>query len=119
MYKLLSVSNRNEIIHKVSKDPDYPQRATIWFKNGFLYRGEVLENKLHGQGLLLLGDGSYYKGKFMNSFDFKGISIKTFFSRENGFISQVSSSRECFTRTDFIKESFIFQMETVSRESGL
>ena len=63
MYKLLSVSNRQEIIHKVKTDPNNVQRATIWFKNGFLYKGEILENQLHGEGLLLLSDGSYYSGK--------------------------------------------------------
>lgn len=64
MYKLLSVSNRKDIIHKTIRDPKNPEKATIWFKNGFLYRGDVVDNQLHGNGVLLLGDGSYYSGEF-------------------------------------------------------
>jgi hypothetical protein len=63
MYKLLSTSNRKEIIYKIQKNPKNDKKATIWFKNGFLYKGEILNDKLHGKGLLLLGDGSYYSGK--------------------------------------------------------
>ena len=62
MYKLLTVSDRKKLIHKTVIDSDNPNRGTIWFKNGFLYRGDLSNNRLHGNGLLLLGDGSYYLG---------------------------------------------------------
>ena len=62
MYKLLSVSNRNDVIYRVKPDPEHANRATIWFKNGFLYRGEMSAHQMHGQGSLYLGDGSYYSG---------------------------------------------------------
>ena len=33
---------------------------------GYEYEGERLDGKLHGQGILKLSDGTFYKGTFLN-----------------------------------------------------
>ena len=62
MYKLLQVSQKNDLIYRELRAKNEPDKKTIWFKNGFLYKGMTQNNFLHGQGLLLLGDGTYYQG---------------------------------------------------------
>jgi hypothetical protein len=118
MYKLLSVSNRKEIIHKTILDSDNPQKGTVWFKNGFLYRGDLYENRLHGNGLLLLGDGSYYLGESNIQSNSKASSKRISSFKESGFTSQDSFLKENFTKIAFRKELFIFLMETHLKENG-
>ena len=64
MYKLISLSEKSDLIYQIKHNPKTSNQATIWFKNGFLYHGEVRGNIMEGKGLLLLGDGSHYQGCF-------------------------------------------------------
>ena len=63
MYKLLSRNKKENIIYKELTIRKSPEKKIIWFKNGFYYKGETENTYLHGKGILLLGDGSYYQGK--------------------------------------------------------
>ena len=74
----MSTCNIKENVYKIEKDPQNRNKARIWFKNGFLYKGEIYKNDLSGNGLLLLGDGSYYSGKRFKS-NFQAFSKKIHF----------------------------------------
>lgn len=63
MYKLLQTRSKRDLIHRVKRMPER-NISMIWYKNGFLYKGHTNGNGnvLEGEGVLMLGDGSYYQG---------------------------------------------------------
>ncbi len=67
MYCLLS----NKAIKEIDLDNDKSSTTgQIYFENGEIYIGEVINNLPKGQGKLILNDNSFYSG------DFNGKSIR-------------------------------------------
>lgn len=90
MYKLLQSGQKKDFIFKQETDLKDPAQKTIWFKNGFLYKGQVKNDFLNGNGILLLGEGSFLKGKLkFLLFKSKEFLKKIYLWKEFGDISQV------------------------------
>jgi hypothetical protein len=60
----------------ISVGTTYPGRGTHYFPNTFFsYDGEWKAGKMHGQGLLKMGDGSSYQGQFVDG-EIEGVGVK-------------------------------------------